>query len=148
MYCSPWIFLMVGEHPYLLTIVAAAHEALIHKHLQSMNAVAAVAAILHAFLLFVVLNLRMGALVLQKMCFMTVIKVRILELLVTVCIYCNAPSLCTCALKSFFFFVIILVVWTQTAHWLLFFCLFIYFLSCLWSFTNIFHKCQKRTQQY
>lgn len=93
---------MVGEHPYLLTIVAAAHEALIHKHLQSRNAVAAVAAILLAFLLFVVLNLRMGARVLQKMCFMTVIKVRIVELLVTVCIYCNAPSLCICVLKSSF----------------------------------------------
>ena len=67
---------MAEEHPYLLTTVAAAHAVLIHKHLLSKSAAAVAAAIPHASLPFVLLNLRMGVHAPQKTCFMTVTKVR------------------------------------------------------------------------
>lgn len=65
-----------GPH-YLLTIVAVAHGALTHRLHLSRSAAAAAAVIHRVFLPFALLSLRTGVLALQKICSMTVIKVRV-----------------------------------------------------------------------
>lgn len=75
--CSPWISLTVAGRRYLLTIVAVAPEASTLRPLLSRSAAAAAAVTHRVSLPFALLNLRMGVPVQQKICSMTVIKVRV-----------------------------------------------------------------------
>lgn len=96
---------MADELPYLLTTVAAARVASIHKHLLCKSAAAAAAAIPHAFLPFVLLSLRMGVLAPQKTCCMTVTKVRVYLNNWFMACFCSAVlSLCLNQIFDFILF--------------------------------------------
>lgn len=147
--CSLWISLTVEGRRYLLTIVAVVPEALTPRLRLSRSAAAAAAVTHHVSLPFALLNLRMGVPVQQKICSMTVIKVRVEWPAFTYgrhVMSCFYNYLHFTHLHQFLFlFDGCGGIEDLPENW---FCFFTYlFPSCLWNFTNIFHKYVRGAQQ-